>query len=424
MQTGKSAKGTVIHLVTEIPQKGDPGIHYFARCDKKINVTLTDEQDLTSVSCAKCQKYADYKAAMTELEKPDPSSEKEPANSEATANLDAGTANQEATANQDGTANGDAPAKKPAKKKPAKKKPEKLSEENYKDHLKNAVKPKKSDAMKHFVSRKTDKAIYIVHTPTKTTVFSNVEKRAVDTVLKYLNNLKLKWKGPDKSCPKGWTSAIRGAFNAAYKSLGIPTDVEGTKPTETPEKTAEKAVKETLELMAANAKEGDYVVLLNERYVFDGEKFVYTETEATDIPKSEAKDIPKTEGKPKRKIKRRKKKDKPKTDKPKRVIKRRSKSKDKPKTEKPKRVIKRRPKTDRFGFEKGSIRSYIAGRLEKGGTIKSIVAKVAKKAGIDQKRANSKVKAIIRKFRQTEFRILIYQESKPENDIYKITERL
>ena len=404
-----------------------------ARCDKKTETVVDEKLGISAVTCAKCKQYADYKKATFESPeaKPKPKAKKKapkkkPKGKKQTANQDT-TANSDAAANP---ANQDGGKGKTKGKKKKESPPKgKVTEENYKEHMKASQQPKTSDAMKHFVSKSSGRNPYIVHTPTGQTMFNNVEPKAVDTCLKYLNNVKIKWEKKEDPCPKGFTSAIRGAFEAAYKSLGIKTKVKGDKPKETPEQSAENAVQETLKIMAANATKGDFVVLLNNRYVFDGEKFVLSESEGSDIPKTEGSDIPKTEGKPKRKIKRRKKKDKPKTDKPKRQIKRRSKgkgkAKGKPKSDATKRTIKRRKKVDAYGFEKGSIRSYIAARLEKGGTITSICKKVAKKAGIDEKRANTKVKAIVRKFRQMDdFYILVYQQKSADQDIYKITEKL
>ena len=395
-----------------------------ARCDKNTQVVVGKQLTIADVSCAKCKKYADYRAAMANQDdaKKDAKSEAKP-KAKAAPRTGTGPANQESTANQDQpAANQDQPADGANGK---------LSEENYKEKLKAAQTPKKPEkTAKPFVSGVgPNKKIYIKHVPTGQTMFNDVNEKALSTCLKYLNNVKIKWDDSAEKCPKGFIAAIKGAFEAAYKSHGLETKVKGTPPKETPEEAAEKAAQEALALLTPTAGIGSVVTLPSGTYKLTNEGWISWNEEGN-IPKTEAKDIPKTDAKGKRKIKRRKKKDTPKTEakKPaKRTIKRRkSKAKDKPKTEgKGKRQIKRRSfgrQLDKYGFTSGDIRSYIVGMMEKGAMVKTICKRAAKKFTMDEKTVQSKIQMIVRLLRKRKIPVTIVCFETKEKDYYQLTE--
>jgi hypothetical protein len=431
---GRAMGSEIVHIANQ-PNKRLKTFN--ARCNKQTIVTVDSTLEMGCVTCAKCQRYADYRAEL-EGKVADPNA---PTGQEDSSGTDPkpkveGEPKSKAEPKSNGKAEPEPEPKAKAEPEPGAAEPKtggkKLSEENYKEFLKGGEKPSEKP-QKHFVHRLSpNKKIYIVHTPSGQTMFTDVNEKALGTVLKYLNNVKIKWENKEDSLPKGFISAIRGAFEAAYKSHNLKTNVNGDKPKESPEETAKKALDQSLKMLAQNANKGDTLVLFEKHYFFDGERFV--ESKKKDIPKTRDNDIPKTgdKDKPKtgrvimRRDKSAKKDKKPKKDKS-------AKKKDKPKTG---RVITRRDKSakkdkdakkdkkniDRFGFTVGSLRSQVMVAFDKGGKISEIAKTIAKKNLISETKAIAKIKAMIRKSRQMDLHLVIITMKDPKDDFYQFSE--
>lgn len=380
-----------------------------ARCDKNIEVVIENDLAITDVTCAKCKRYADYKAATSEPNKT-PAKKKAPARSKKKPE------SPEVKV---------APEPEPA---PELKSPE--PEDGYKEKLKAAQKPPELEPCAvHFVAGTSpNKKHFIKHVPTGKTMFNDVNEKALKTCVKYLNNVKIKWEDGTKTVPKDFIAAIRGAFQAAYKSHGLETKVTGTPPDETPEEAAEKATQEALALLTPTSKVGSVVSLPSGIYKLTKKGWII-QKEEKDIPKT--RDIPETSDIPKtRKIKRRQKKDTPKTsEKGKRKIKRRakkpatSKKKDTPKTNK--RTIKRRKagrQLDKYGFNIGEMRAFIVGLMEKGATAQSICKKTAKKFMMDESTVMSKIQMVIRVLRKRKIPVTVVIFETKEKDYYHLAD--
>ena len=271
--------------------------------------------------------------------------------------------------------------------------------------MKAAQKPKtRPQTIKHFkIVVGPHKKLFIKHLPSGQTMFNNVDPKVAETCIKYLNNVKIKWVG-NVEVPTGFVSALRGAFEAAYKCHGFQTSVSGgTIPEETPEESAIKATQAALALLTPTANKGDKIIISDTTYIFNG-------NETWDIPKSG------------RAIKRRKKEDKPK-----RNIKRREKN-DTPKSgEKPQRTIKRREKPtankdkfDNYGFTKGDYRSFIVKQLADGAKLKTIIRRTRKKFAYDESTVNTKIQMVLRLLRKRGIPIAIIMYKSKDEDYYQL----
>lgn len=263
MLFGKSVNGSAVHFAIS----GENGL--VARCDKNIETEVIDAQ-LDEITCAKCKKYADYKNRVSisedittpdkpkpadstpkkEAEKPTPKTP--PKNSKSNASKQAVIGDEAISAamvdllvsriteasktmvsdridtvtqmlvgleNRITTLE-DAKVPKQEKKK--------ITEENYKEVLKDGQKNKDVGTVegKQFKLNKTGAKEYsVIHIASGQHMFSKIPASVSDTVLKYLNNLRIRWENNLSKIPKDFVEACAAAYKAALASHGIEVKV-------------------------------------------------------------------------------------------------------------------------------------------------------------------------------------------------------
>jgi hypothetical protein len=281
MMFGMTANGPAIHVVV-----GDAKTGFHARCDKRRDIPgLLVNADVTNVSCSKCKRFADVKKAIADADNPERIAEiaatKADAKQKAAKAKAKPVAKKKAAKSKPDAAN--KVEKKPSKEKHAeppaeapdpvqhvidrlnhldgmlvklsrqidrqfeslatalnqedgdepKTKGGQLSEENYKDFLKEGTKPEEAETVtgRQFKSELStssqNPATYkIIHIPTGQIMFNGVDHKAMATVIKYLNNLKVRWENKNDTIPKDFIPACAAAFKAAYNSHGLTVNIK------------------------------------------------------------------------------------------------------------------------------------------------------------------------------------------------------
>jgi len=243
---GKTTKGEVIHY-----SKMLDGL-VVARCDGR-RLLKPIEASPEEITCSKCQRYADHKRAIlarAQAGKADPESKPEADNHNQRPPEREPEEAPEGSPKQDldpfiadliikkldelsGKIKNvikrvdelDSTGTKEVSKK-------KLSEENYKEFLKEGTKSNevgpvegKQFSYSYYVTD-GDEFGRIIHIPTKTTVFNRVAAKVVPTAIKFLNNMKIRWENKFETPPKDFVSACAAAFKAANKCHGIDLDMK------------------------------------------------------------------------------------------------------------------------------------------------------------------------------------------------------
>jgi len=428
---GKPAAGTLVHYAIQgekmWPGNADAIGQYYARCDKQRIVLPFDDLGVVDVSCSKCRQYADHKARLAELERPDappPEEAQGEPDPKDTTDADAPEATPEKAtderagsddpANPDDAEVSDDPANPDDAEVSREPGPSgggkaPLTEENYKEFMAGDGEKKPAELPTFVAKTGPKQKVYIVHTPTGQTLFNNVDPNVVDTAIKYLGNVKVKWENKGDPCPKDFIEKINQAFKAACKSMGVKNDIDPGIDRRK-EKSTDEKIKEVLDAMTPTAKKGDKVTLINVTFVFNGEAWIpEIKTQKRSIKRRKA--LPET-GQPKRrKIKRR---EKPKS----RKIKRRSTRESKI----AQRQTQKRDSVDKYGFGKDTIRSFITALIEQGGTFGDIAKKVSEKYDIPEARAKTKIKGLLRKYREKSIYITLIIREKPDLDYYHVAQ--
>lgn len=266
---GKAAKGKIIHLAVWNGSGTSSG--FSARCDKRMVVDLVDEP-VSSVTCKKCKQLKAFKDHGGTIPPP---GKKKPAPKKNTSQTK---------------------SKKTHKNKqtdPAPVKPDQISlimdklskmtdsftlinermdnleeqiiddqqdkiveESGYKDILRSGQKSNNVGKVegKQFVAEKSGAKYRIIHVASNNIMFNNVPENVSGTVVKYLNNMKIRWENKNDPVPADFVAACATAFKAAYASHGMEVKIgKNTKDMEPPriikrrkpkaEKNAERKIK-------------------------------------------------------------------------------------------------------------------------------------------------------------------------------------
>lgn len=250
MKFGKANKGKVVHIAMLDQNKS-----VVARCDQRMAVEANDSLQVQDVTCAKCKQYAAYKEAIAKtIVKNDvkeiPDKEKKPeAKSKPEVKPAAKTKpevkkdktdpvkselqrlkeqNEKLEKSLKKTERELQEARKPADPLPEKKEDNRpIKEEGYKELLKQSVQPKETViGPEHFCTDKMSNGKYrVVHMPSNNAIMTGVEDEVVETVLKYLNNMKVKWESRSQPIPKEFLPACAAAIRAAYSNHGKKIDI-------------------------------------------------------------------------------------------------------------------------------------------------------------------------------------------------------
>jgi len=329
-----------------------------ARCDKRRGLIQAEGATIQDIGCSKCQRYADYKKAMAELEKPDPSTENvpeekpaeqdtpEPAPDENPDKPDVATLilDQLDTMTKSIKSLGkridhlESPPEDPPKD------DRPIKEEDYKVFLKEGEKPEEEEEVtgKQFDKERTGEKLYsIIHLASNGAVFTRVSENVIDTALKYLNNLKVKWTKKSDPVPEDFFPACATAFKAACSSHGVKIDV---------------------------------------------------------------------------------KEDPDKKDKPARTIKRRGTRTIKRRTQKPEETKHIQTGVDEFGFRLDTYRSVLGSMLKQGSHFHDILDEMKNGFGYTSKIATGKLRGVIRKLIKTGHPVMCIQQAEKEMDYYHIVE--
>lgn len=345
-----------------------------ALCDKRLSGFEEVSTILTEVTCSKCSKYAVYKQLLGMFSIGDSLEEIKNVLEETDAVKKAKEkAAKEKAEKEKVTGKPETGAPKTSKKKPPAKKKEPVYPPKGPAEKKKVTKKKPTPP----VQQREDWNLLwdedkikcdILHKPSQKVLFEGIKSSIALIALPGLNKMKVFWE-PSEKIPKNFVPGIKTIIAKAYRKLG--EDV--------PSALTEPAI--------ADAKKGK--------------------------PK------PKVKPKPKRKIQRRVKAEK-------RVIKRRS-----PKPEKEtKRVIKRRDKkkdvhiiTEVFGRREGTIGFTVIELLDEGMALNLMVKTLMKKHSLKKSKAQSKIKAVIRKTARSKgIPIIVKMYQDPDNDVYGLAE--
>lgn len=255
---GMAVRGKTVHFA--IPDGKKKSLR--ARCDKRLSIPapLTDAT-IEEVTCNACQRYADYKNHMTEKSNPDPPEDKptekktvdkpktKPKKSpeevaeevatkadkknEAKADLVPGSLILEKLEGIIASVENIGSRVKALEEGPPdeveKETSRKLTTDNYKEHMRAGQQSTDPGTIegKQFKSELVSKDSYrVVHIATGKSVFNNVPLEVIETVLKYLNNMKIQWTNKFDPVPKDFVSACAAAFKAAYSSHGLKVDIK------------------------------------------------------------------------------------------------------------------------------------------------------------------------------------------------------
>ena len=382
MFIGKSERGTVIHAITGLTPTGK---NNYASCDKRqkgliVDATLT----ASDITCSKCLQRADVKQALEQSKDP------------ATAGIP--TAKTKPKPKLDVKSKTTTSKKKTTSTTTSKAKEDKdaLAEGDWK------LKPSKKGMFA------------IVHIPSGKDFHHAPESVALDALVK-LDEMDTKWSGKSGELPSDFIKKVMVVLKEAYEENGKEPPKFVSEAEEPKKKTPKKKAKKKVppKSKTEQFKKGDRIttVVAGEEVEmeYDGKTF-------RAIPPAKAKAKAK---KPTRTIKRREKK-KAEADKPKRVIKRRAKAE-----EKPKRQIKRRSKKETLlGRTKGSPGYNVLQMLIKGTTMAEMVARLVKEHGLTEKKAWTKIRAVIRKTaRKQGVPVIIGMTQSPGNDYYSLDDK-
>lgn len=389
MFVGKSEKGKVYHGV--LVPKGKNKKYNHAACDQRqkglvIDATLKAD----AITCSSCLKRVDVREAIKALEPKDKTTTGIPEASTMIVGKKPGAVGPSAN---------DTPKET--------KQEEEVVVEGSIDEGDWRLRPDKKGSYS------------IVHLPSKKAFFNAIPKSIANDALQELVKIKSRWEGIAKPMPKDFVNNCRIALRKAYstnnkvapKYLLDPNDKK--EPTSSSKETTGPKVGDRIK----TTYQGEMLTL-----EWDGENYV--PVAADKLPEK------KKPAKKKRTIKRREKK--PVEKKSKRKIKRRkppeeiaeevATAADK-KSSKKKRKIKRRDKKDTLlGRTKGTPGHTVLLLMQQGSTMADLVAALVKNHGMTEKKAWTKIRAVIRKTarKQKVPVVIVMMDGDPGQDFYAI----
>jgi hypothetical protein len=246
---GKMERGTAIHFVKGTKKEG-----YVARCNGKpiVEIVASTKDNIDKVTCSKCKRFADYKNFV---EKKNPNLVEEKIAEEKYPEVKENKQLErefipdffeKGINSLSDSISVLVESVKGIQKKIEKhdelitniiEKPTEEAKENqkendygdYKEKLKDSISPEENKTVKgnQFQEEKLNNGKYnIIHIASNTKVFSGIEENIVKTVVKYLNNIKVRWENKNDPIPKDFATSCAAAYKAACRNHGVDCNVE------------------------------------------------------------------------------------------------------------------------------------------------------------------------------------------------------